>query len=156
MPPRSPPSSQFREKINRFIGRLQPSMTSGGSRDWEGYEIAIQAFDAMQSTIARQKLAAYPPDTVIEIADRMSDVGVRPGSRDDRIGIQKGQDVRLHDFGWQALVSVTVFKSGPIAISELKRTIAGISQRMLTHTLRGLEARRPGHPDGVPDRFLLA
>jgi NTE family protein len=25
------------------------------------------AFDAMQSTIARQKLAAYPPDVVIEI-----------------------------------------------------------------------------------------
>ena len=62
------PSSPFREKINRFIGRLQPSMPSAGSRDWGAYEIAIQAFDAMQSTIARQKLAAYPPDTVIEIA----------------------------------------------------------------------------------------
>jgi NTE family protein len=62
------PSSPFREKINRFIGRLQPSKPSGGSRDWGAYEIAIQAFDAMQSTIARQKLAAYPPDTVIEIA----------------------------------------------------------------------------------------
>ena len=32
------------------------------------YDIAIQAFDAMQSTIARQKLAVYPPDIVIEIA----------------------------------------------------------------------------------------
>jgi NTE family protein len=62
------PSSPFREKINRFIGRLRPSTTSGGSRDWGAYEIAIQAFDAMQSTIARQKLAAYPPDTVIEIS----------------------------------------------------------------------------------------
>lgn len=62
------PSSQFREKINRFIGRLQPSMPSGGSRDWGAYEIATQAFDAMQSTIARQKLAVYPPDAVIEIA----------------------------------------------------------------------------------------
>ena len=100
------PSSPIREKINRFIGRLQPSTTSGGSRDWGAYEIAIQAFDAMQSAIARQKLAAYPPDTVIEIAqERVSDVGVRPGSRDDRIGIQKGQDVRLHDFGWQALAA---------------------------------------------------
>jgi NTE family protein len=28
----------------------------------------MQAFEAMQSTIARQKLAAYPPDMVIEIA----------------------------------------------------------------------------------------
>ncbi len=64
------PSSPFREKINRFIGRLQPSTTSGGSRDWGAYEIATQAFDAMQSTIARQKLAAYPPDTVIEIPRR--------------------------------------------------------------------------------------
>ncbi len=61
------PSSPLREKINRFIGRLQPSMTSGGNRDWGPYEIAIQAFDAMQSTIARQKLAAYPPDMAIEI-----------------------------------------------------------------------------------------
>jgi NTE family protein len=63
-----PASSPIREKINRFIGRLQPSVTSDDSRDWGGYEIAIQGFDAMQSAIARQKLAAYPPDTVIEIA----------------------------------------------------------------------------------------
>jgi NTE family protein len=65
---RQSPSSPLREKITRFIGRLQPPVKSGESRDWGGYEIAIQAFDAMQSTIARQKLAAYPPDTVIEIA----------------------------------------------------------------------------------------
>ena len=30
--------------------------------------IATQSFDAMQGTIARQKLAAYPPDFVVEIA----------------------------------------------------------------------------------------
>ena len=62
------PSSPFHEKINRFIKRLQQSVISSGSRDWGAYDIAIQAFDAMQSTIARQKLAAYPPDIVIEIA----------------------------------------------------------------------------------------
>jgi len=67
-PAREPPSPPFREKINHFIGRLQPSTTSGGNRDWGAYEIATQAFDAMQSAIARQKLAAYPADTVIEIA----------------------------------------------------------------------------------------
>jgi NTE family protein len=60
-------SSPFREKINRFIERLQQSVTSSNSRDWGGYDIAIQSFEAMQSTIARQKLAAYPPDIVIEI-----------------------------------------------------------------------------------------
>lgn len=62
------PSSPFREKINSFITRLQQSGTSGSSRDWGAYDIAIQSFDAMQSAIARQKLAAYSPDVVIEIA----------------------------------------------------------------------------------------
>lgn len=61
-------SSPFREKIDRFITRLQQSGASSSSRDWGAYDIAIQAFDAMQSAIARQKLAAYPPDIVIEIA----------------------------------------------------------------------------------------
>jgi NTE family protein len=61
------PASPIREKLNRFIARLQPPTTSGGGRDWGAYEIATQAFEAMQSTIARQKLAVYPPDTVIEI-----------------------------------------------------------------------------------------
>lgn len=59
-------SSLFHEKVNRFINRLQKSVTSS-RRDWGAYDIAIQAFEAMQSTIARQKLAAYPPDIVIEI-----------------------------------------------------------------------------------------
>jgi NTE family protein len=60
--------SPFREKINQFIKHLERSVASRSSRDWGVYDIAIQAFDAMQNTIARQKLAAYPPDIVIEIA----------------------------------------------------------------------------------------
>lgn len=36
--------------------------------DWHTYNIAELAIDAMQSTIARQKLAAYPADYVIEIS----------------------------------------------------------------------------------------
>jgi len=63
-----PDSSPFREKINRFMRNLQQSVTTSGTRDWGAYDIVIQAFDAMQSTIARQKLAAYPPDIVIEVA----------------------------------------------------------------------------------------
>ena len=62
-----PPSSSFQEKISRFINHLQQSVTSSNSRDWGPYDIAMQAFEAMQSAIARQKLAAYPPDIVIEI-----------------------------------------------------------------------------------------
>jgi len=42
-------------------------MPGGGNRDWGPYEIAIQGFEAMQSAISRQKLAAYPPDVVIDI-----------------------------------------------------------------------------------------
>jgi len=65
--PRSP-SSPFHEKINRFINRLQQSVTVSGRRDWVAFDIALKAFEAMQSTITRQKLAAYPPDIIIEIA----------------------------------------------------------------------------------------
>ncbi|HVR19096.1 MAG TPA: helix-turn-helix domain-containing protein [Polyangiaceae bacterium] len=39
---------------------------------------------------------------------------------------------------WSILV-VTLLREGPKRFSELKRTIEGISQRMLTLTLRGLE-----------------
>jgi DNA-binding HxlR family transcriptional regulator len=39
---------------------------------------------------------------------------------------------------WSVLV-VRILASGPKRFSELKRTIEGISQRMLTLTLRGLE-----------------
>ncbi len=66
----SPPASHtspLQEKINRFITLLQQSVNSSISRDWGAYDIAIQSFEAMQSAIARQKLAAYPADIVIEI-----------------------------------------------------------------------------------------
>lgn len=36
-------------------------------KDIGAYDVAYLVFDAMQSTIARQKLAAYPPDLTIEI-----------------------------------------------------------------------------------------
>ena len=39
---------------------------------------------------------------------------------------------------WSVLV-VAILGAGPLRFSELKRTIEGISQRMLTLTLRGLE-----------------
>ena len=58
----------LQEKIEHFISRFQQADTNGSNRDWAAYDIANQAFDAMQSTIARQKLAAYPPDRIIEIA----------------------------------------------------------------------------------------
>ena len=61
-------SSPVHEKIIGFISNfMQPELKPVG-QDWGAYDIANQAFDAMQSTIARQKIAAYPPDHVVEIA----------------------------------------------------------------------------------------
>jgi NTE family protein len=60
--------SSIQQNINRFIKNIQQSVKSNGKKDWDVYDVAVQAFEAMQSTIARQKLAAYPPDLTIEIA----------------------------------------------------------------------------------------
>jgi NTE family protein len=61
-------SGPFTEAVTEYVGRLTDSIAGGVNQDWDAYDIANQAFDAMQSTIARQKLAAYPADVNIEIA----------------------------------------------------------------------------------------
>ncbi len=58
--------SFFNRKLSEFIEDLSKSMQDSKS-EWDMYDIGNQAFDAMQGTIARQKLAAYPPDHTIEI-----------------------------------------------------------------------------------------
>ena len=60
--------SPISQKISQFIGSFTDSPVTRIAKDWGAYDIADQAFDAMQSTIARQKLAAYPADHFIEIA----------------------------------------------------------------------------------------
>ncbi|MDC0335751.1 patatin-like phospholipase family protein [Pseudodesulfovibrio sp.] len=52
--------------ITDFIGAVTDSLTKKKG-DIKGYEILSQSFDAMQGTIARQKIASYPPDCVVEI-----------------------------------------------------------------------------------------
>lgn len=64
----SPKPSPLQEKISAFIDGFMPTKTKNRVSNWSMYDVANQAFDAMQSTIARQKLAAYPPDYLIEIA----------------------------------------------------------------------------------------
>jgi NTE family protein len=58
----------FQSRVRRFIEGLQESILDREDTDWSAYDIADQAFDAMQGAIARQKLAAYPPDIHIQIA----------------------------------------------------------------------------------------
>ncbi|MGI9202833.1 MAG: patatin-like phospholipase family protein [Woeseiaceae bacterium] len=61
-------SSSLRKKLDRFIGDIKGTSAGDAGRGRDVYDIANQAFDAMQGTIARQKLAAYPPDIEIVIA----------------------------------------------------------------------------------------
>ena len=61
-------ASFFQQKIEQFASNLLALKTDEKEEDWGMFYIATQSFDAMQGTIARQKLAAYPPDFVVEIA----------------------------------------------------------------------------------------
>lgn len=71
-PKKERPSTQssnasFQNKIEEFIQKMKAKSEDESPQNWGMYEVADKAFDAMQSTIARQKLAAYPPDIEIEI-----------------------------------------------------------------------------------------
>jgi len=55
-------------RISNFLARFKTEVVDHAKSEWGAYDIANQAFDAMQSTIARQKLAAYPADYFVEIS----------------------------------------------------------------------------------------
>ena len=59
--------SFLHQQVTNFIDSLRDESASVLGLDWDMYDVANQSFDAMQSTIARQKLAAYPPDILLEI-----------------------------------------------------------------------------------------
>ena len=61
-------TSPLREAITSFINSISPTFAGNSERELDMYDIAYQSFDSMQGSIARQKLAAYPPDVVVEIA----------------------------------------------------------------------------------------
>ncbi len=86
--------SDFQSRIGGFIEDIKDKATSYFTPDWNIFDVANQSFDAMQSTIARQKLAAYPPDVTINIsryacgtlefdrAEEMIDMGFRMAEED--------------------------------------------------------------------------
>lgn len=59
--------TSFRGRIDKFIDQMTKSFNKGDKNTLASYELGNLAFEAMQSTIARHKLAAYPPDYLIEI-----------------------------------------------------------------------------------------
>mgnify|MGYP001813328240 FL=1 len=63
-----PRENIVRSKITSFLEDVKSRNPLEGSGSWKMLGIANQTFDAMQSAIARQKLAAYPPDRTIVIA----------------------------------------------------------------------------------------
>jgi NTE family protein len=62
------PDDSVHEKINNFIDGLKNRVSPDSAGGWTMLSIADQTFDAMQGAIARQKLAAYPPDHAVLIA----------------------------------------------------------------------------------------
>ena len=77
------------DKISHFIDVIQGERDESGNGTLGMLDIANQSFDAMQGAIARQKLAAYPPDVILELprnlcgtlefdrADEMIEAGYR-------------------------------------------------------------------------------
>ncbi len=63
-------TSALRGRIGKFLDSLGERMNRSDaeeSDDLDARDVANQAFDAMQSAISRQQLAAYPPDRLITI-----------------------------------------------------------------------------------------
>ncbi len=61
-------NSIFHNDIKSFIDSLSTKELKPKMKNLRMYEVADKAFDTMQSTIARLKIASYPPDLEIEIA----------------------------------------------------------------------------------------
>jgi len=61
------PFAPAKQKIRQFFSNLGIGEEQADETALNTREIIHQTFDSMQGTIARQKLAAYPPDAVITI-----------------------------------------------------------------------------------------
>ena len=58
----------FGEKIRQFFAGFQNDEAEQAGDKWDMLYIVNQSFDAMQGLVARQKLAAHPPDLLVSIA----------------------------------------------------------------------------------------
>ncbi|MEP2023768.1 MAG: patatin-like phospholipase family protein [Reichenbachiella sp.] len=58
---------KFQKNIQDFISKYS-SNDDSDEKNWGMYQVADRAFDTMQSSIARMKIATYPPDVEIKIA----------------------------------------------------------------------------------------
>ncbi len=70
--PAEPPQGRYQRKIEAFIDQLQERLGLGDGDEKKRASLsltdaALMSLDAMQASIARCMLAAYPPDLLIEI-----------------------------------------------------------------------------------------
>ncbi len=65
--PVSAETSPIRARLQGFVTQMKDSLGGSGKQEWAAFDVVNDAFDAMQSTIARLKIAASPPDKVIVI-----------------------------------------------------------------------------------------
>jgi len=68
---------RYRKSIDEFLGSVQEKLGLQSKKKKEDKAelgvtgVMLEAFDAMQQTIARYRLAAYPPDILIEIPNNV-------------------------------------------------------------------------------------
>lgn len=61
-------NSDFQEKIKHFLESFNSKEEKPNVKLWTMTDVASKAFETMQNSIAKMKLASYPPDLEIEIA----------------------------------------------------------------------------------------
>lgn len=93
-------------------------------------------------------MTAKPLQEGTFLEQRHSDVTAGGGYHSENCEKVSGILARIGD-KWSVLV-VMLLSDGPLRFNELKRKIGGVSQRMLTLTLRGLER------DGLVKRTVYA
>ena len=88
----TPQQEQFHKRAFTAIQNMKQTAIKSIVSDWAMFDVASKAFDTMQGAIARQKLAAYPPDALVEIprnacsimdfsrAEEMIELGYRAAS----------------------------------------------------------------------------
>jgi NTE family protein len=66
-PPPETGLAAFTARVRDFFARDKEEREVGEERSWDMFYVLSQSLDAMHGVIARQKLAAHPPDVVIDI-----------------------------------------------------------------------------------------
>ncbi|MBX2867301.1 MAG: patatin-like phospholipase family protein [Acidiferrobacterales bacterium] len=67
-------TGKLQERIVHFLEGMSSHRSAHKEEEESITDVVYTAFDAMQSTIARQKLAAYPPDILIDIPRNVASI----------------------------------------------------------------------------------